>query len=323
MMNQEDLLAELSRGAEAVTGVLDNILAETNGHENRVVEAMRYASLAGGKRVRPFLVCATAALFDVEESRALRAAAAVELIHCYSLVHDDLPAMDDDELRRGQPTCHIAFDEATAILAGDALLTKAFEVLADAKTHAEPSIRSALVKVLAKASGHEGMVGGQIIDLYAENYELDVPEITRLQRMKTGALIAVSCDIGALMGEASEEARHYLREYAHDIGLAGLDHRQHAVIDAAVGIFGALLVQLGPEAELRLGENVARIGKRRHPAAVDQARVPADMIGMQMGTHHEIDVVALGLICRRAFVVERCRHVRQSRLFKVDRQPVL
>ena len=220
MMNQEDLLAELSRGAEAVTGVLDNILAETNGHENRVVEAMRYASLAGGKRVRPFLVCATAALFDVEESRALRAAAAVELIHCYSLVHDDLPAMDDDELRRGQPTCHIAFDEATAILAGDALLTKAFEVLADEKTHAEPSIRSTLVKALARASGHEGMVGGQIIDLYAENHELDVPEITRLQRMKTGALIAVSCDIGAVMGKASEEARHHLRGYSHDIGLA-------------------------------------------------------------------------------------------------------
>ena len=220
MMNQEDFIAELSSGAEAVTSVLDNILTDINDHESRVMEAMRYASLVGGKRVRPFLVCATAALFGVEESLALRAAAAVEMIHCYSLVHDDLPAMDDDELRRGQPTCHIAFDEATAILAGDALLTKAFEVLADARTHGDPGVRSALVMALANASGHEGMVGGQMIDLYAENNQLDVTEITRLQRMKTGALIAVSCDMGALMGKASERARVQLRRYAHDIGLA-------------------------------------------------------------------------------------------------------
>ncbi len=220
MMRQEDLLAELAHSAEAVTGVLDKILAQTDGHENRVMEAMRYASLGGGKRVRPFLVCATAALFDVDQSRALRAAAAVEMVHCYSLVHDDLPAMDDDELRRGQATCHIAFDEATAILAGDALLTKAFEVLADVKTHADPGVRSELIAALARASGHEGMVGGQMIDLCAEDYELDVAQITRLQRMKTGALISVSCDSGALMGKASEEARHHVLGYAHDIGLA-------------------------------------------------------------------------------------------------------
>ena len=191
-----------------------------DGHESRLIKAMRYASLTDGKRVRPFLVCATASLFKVEVSLALRAAAAVEMIHCYSLVHDDLPAMDDDELRRGQPTCHIAFDEATAILAGDALLTKAFEVLADAKTHDDPAVRSALIMALAHAAGHEGMVGGQMIDLYAENNQLDIPEIMRLQQLKTGALIAVSCDMGALMGRASGEARHQLRKYAHDIGLA-------------------------------------------------------------------------------------------------------
>ena len=296
MMNQEDLLAELSRGAEAVTGVLDNILAETNGHENRVVEAMRYASLAGGKRVRPFLVCATAALFDVEESRALRAAAAVELIHCYSLVHDDLPAMDDDELRRGQPTCHIAFDEATAILAGDALLTKAFEVLADAKTHAEPSIRSALVKVLAKASGHEGMVGGQIIDLYAENHELDVPEITRLQRMKPGALIAVSCDIGALMGEASEEARHYLREYAHDIGLA-------------FQIADDLLDVTGDEAEVgKKTQKDAGAGKATFVSllGVDKASEQAHMLSQQAQEHLAIfGEKADSLRALATFIVDR------------------
>ena len=220
MMNKEDFLAELSSGAEAVTNVLSNILTEMDGHESRLIKAMRYASLTDGKRIRPFLVCATAALFKVEVSLALRAAAAVEMIHCYSLVHDDLPAMDDDELRRGQPTCHIAFDEATAILAGDALLTKAFEVLADAKTHDDPAVRSALIMALAHAAGHEGMVGGQMIDLYAENNQLDIPEIMRLQQLKTGALIAVSCDMGALMGRASGEARHQLRKYAHDIGLA-------------------------------------------------------------------------------------------------------
>ena len=220
MMQHEDLLAELAHSAEAVTGSLEAILVETDGHENRVMEAMRYASLGEGKRVRPFLVCATAALFDVEQSCALRTAAAVEMIHCYSLVHDDLPAMDDDELRRGQATCHIAFDEATAILAGDALLTKAFEVLADPKTHADPSVRSELVTAFARASGHEGMVGGQMIDLCANEYELDLAQITRLQRMKTGALISVSCDSGALMGQATEKSRHHLLRYAQDIGLA-------------------------------------------------------------------------------------------------------
>ena len=296
MMNQEDLLAELSRGAEAVTGVLDNILAETNGHENRVVEAMRYASLAGGKRVRPFLVCATAALFDVEESRALRAAAAVELIHCYSLVHDDLPAMDDDELRRGQPTCHIAFDEATAILAGDALLTKAFEVLADTKTHADPSIRSTLVKVLARASGHEGMVGGQIIDLYAENHELDVPEIMRLQRMKTGALIAVSCDIGALMGKASEEARHHLRGYSHDIGLA-------------FQIADDLLDVRGDEAEVgKKTRKDAGAGKVTFVSllGVDEASEQAQMLSQQAQEHLAIfGEKADPLRALATFIVER------------------
>ena len=296
MMNQEDLLAELSRGAEAVTGVLDNILAETSGHENRVVEAMRYASLSGGKRVRPFLVCATAALFDVEGSRALRAAAAVELIHCYSLVHDDLPAMDDDELRRGQPTCHIAFDEATAILAGDALLTKAFEVLADEKTHAEPSIRSTLVKVLARASGHEGMVGGQIIDLYAENHDLDVSEIMRLQRMKTGALIAVSCDIGALMGKASEEARHHLRGYAHDIGLA------FQIVDD-------LLDVSGDEAEVgKKTQKDADAGKATFVSllGVDEASEQALMLSQQAQEHLVIfGEKADPLRALATFIVER------------------
>ena len=220
MTDKTEFTAALTTNAEAVTAVLDALLKESDGHENRVIEAMRYVALAGGKRVRPFLVTASAELFGVDRGRALRAAAAVEMVHCYSLVHDDLPAMDDDDLRRGKPTCHIAFDEATAILAGDALLTYAFEVLGDAATHDDASVRADLVVALAQASGQAGMVGGQMIDLYAEDHEFDVPEITRLQRMKTGALIAVSCDMGAILGTASDQARHALRAYAHDVGLA-------------------------------------------------------------------------------------------------------
>ncbi len=219
--NASNVLNEqLTQCANAVNSVLEELLTETDGYENRVIEAMRYACLGDGKRIRPFLVCASARLFDVKEMYALRAAAAVEMVHCYSLVHDDLPAMDNDELRRGKPTCHIKFDEATAILAGDALLTKAFEVLADENTHQDPSVRTKMISTLASAAGASGMVGGQMIDLYAEENELDLTEIKRLQRMKTGALIAVSCDIGGILGQVSAEDRALLNKYSHDIGLA-------------------------------------------------------------------------------------------------------
>ena len=187
---------------------------------NRQAETILNAVLDGGKRIRPFLVQASAGLFNVENKRALRVAAAIEMVHCYSLVHDDLPAMDDDDLRRGQPTCHIKYGESTAILAGDALLTKAFEVLADDETHPDSLVRSDLVVALAKAAGPEGMVGGQMLDLIAEKEDLNMPEITRLQRMKTGMLIAVSCEVGAILGKATEGARHALHAYAHDLGLA-------------------------------------------------------------------------------------------------------
>lgn len=215
-----DLKSALAACAENVETVMDRLLPKTDNPEARVVDAMRYASLDGGKRIRPFLVTQSANLFDVSESCAYRAACALEMIHCYSLVHDDLPAMDDDDLRRGRPTVHKAYDEATAILAGDALLTKAFEVLADPKTHENASIRADLCLALAKASGDHGMVGGQMLDLVAEQSDLDIPEITRLQRMKTGALIAVGCDMGGILGKASKQARQSLNYYAHDIGLA-------------------------------------------------------------------------------------------------------
>jgi farnesyl diphosphate synthase len=217
MMNLQDALAENGRAVEEMLG---RLLPLEDTPEARLMEAMRYSSLGGGKRIRPFLVLSGAALFNVDRTCALRAAAAVEMVHCYSLIHDDLPAMDDDDLRRGRPTCHIKFDEATAILAGDALLTKAFEVLADPKTHADPQVRSDLVLGLARAAGNEGMVGGQMLDLLAEKTSLNIPEITRLQRMKTGMLISISCEAGAILGRAHEAPRHALRAYAHDLGLA-------------------------------------------------------------------------------------------------------
>jgi farnesyl diphosphate synthase len=184
-------------------------------------DAMRYAVLGGGKRLRPFLLVETAALFGVAQSAALNAAAAVECIHCYSLVHDDLPAMDDDDVRRGRATVHRAFDEATAILAGDGLLTLAFEILGRPDTHADIAVRLQLVGALARASGWEGMVGGQQLDLEAENDpQQDLPGIVRIQALKTGALIGFAVTAGAMLGRASAEELRILSAYADKLGLA-------------------------------------------------------------------------------------------------------
>jgi farnesyl diphosphate synthase len=203
-----------------VDAVLDQVLAVPPGPEARLFEAMRYAVLGGGKRLRPFLAVATADLFDVVGEHSLRVGAAIELVHAYSLVHDDLPAMDDDDLRRGRPTVHRQFDDATAILAGDALLTLAFEVMARPATHPNADMRSELVLCLAKAAGGHGMVGGQAIDLAAADLQLDAGGTTRMQQMKTGALIAACCEAGAILGHADRERRVALRAYAHDLGLA-------------------------------------------------------------------------------------------------------
>src|SRR5438552_8610503 len=200
--------------------VLGKLLVVPEGPEARGVEAMRYSALAPGKRLRPFLVLASARLFGVSERGALQAAVAVELVHAYSLVHDDLPAMDNSDLRRGRPTCHKQFDEATAVLAGDGLLTLAFEVLAQSDTHGDPAVRCELVTALAQAAGSSGMVGGQMIDLIAEKRSLGIGAITRLQRLKTGALIAFTCEAGAILAKASPEVRAALRGDAHDPGLA-------------------------------------------------------------------------------------------------------
>jgi farnesyl diphosphate synthase len=216
----DDLLDRMTDCAEAVTRRLDTLLPPVPGPRGRVVEAMRYSALSGGKRLRPFLAIESAALFDVAPEEALAAAAAIEMIHCYSLIHDDLPAMDDSDLRRGRATVHKAFDEATAILAGDGLLTEAFAVLADARCHPDAAVRGALIAGLAAASGATGMVGGQMIDLSPERSNLDLDGITALQSLKTGALIAFSCDAGAILGAAAAPQRAALQDYARDLGLA-------------------------------------------------------------------------------------------------------
>lgn len=215
-------LAKNSLGefATSIEHNLLELLPEPVGMEEQVVDAMRYALLAGGKRLRPFLVMMTSRLFSVADEYAIRVGAAVECLHTYSLIHDDLPAMDDDDMRRGKPSVHKKFDEATAILAGDALLTLSFEILADVKTHSDPEIRCELISALSRAVGAMGMVGGQMIDLKAENQSLIESEINRMQQMKTGALIVFSCEAGAILAKVGGKRRDALKQYACDIGLA-------------------------------------------------------------------------------------------------------
>ena len=214
-----DALADVSRLIDAL---FDEWLAVPGEARARLFEAMRHAAIGGGKRLRPLLTVATADLFDVERERSSRVAAAIEAIHVYSLIHDDLPCMDDDDLRRGKPTVHRAYDEATAVLAGDALHALAFEVLADPATHFDPRVRIDLVALVAAASGPDGMAGGQMMDLAAETSAdpFDLPTVTRLQQLKTGALITASVEAGAVLGRASDEARTRLTGYARDLGLA-------------------------------------------------------------------------------------------------------
>ncbi len=210
----------MMKTASDVTDAMDRLLPKTEFAEKKLFDAMRYSVLGGGKRLRPFLVVTSAALFGVGGECALRVAAAIECVHCYSLIHDDLPAMDNSDLRRGKPTLHKQYDEATAILAGDALLTLAFEILADSRTHEDPKVRCNLITALSKSAGGGGMVGGQMLDLIAETTQLDIGAITRLQRMKTGELIAFSAEAGGLLGKASPQHLAALRAYAHDLGLA-------------------------------------------------------------------------------------------------------
>ncbi len=264
--------------ATEVEARLEAVLPAVEGPEHRLLAAMRYAVLGGGKRLRPFLTVATADMFGVPRAQSLQAAAAVELLHTYSLVHDDLPAMDDDALRRGQPTVHVKFDEAVAILAGDALLTLAFELLADVRLHPDARIRVQMVQALAQAAGPQGMVAGQAIDLAVSHDEADLAAITRLQQMKTGAVIGFCCAAGALLGAATEEQRLALKAYAHDLGLA------FQITDDVLDVTGDA-TQLGksPGKDMAAGKAtfVALLG-------LEQARQQAAMLGDQASQHLEI-----------------------------------
>ncbi len=232
-----DLLKEgLAAIQQEIDAKFDALLPLPADPRSRLIEAMRYAAIGGGKRLRPLLVAATADMYGVDRDAAVRAGAAVESIHVYSLIHDDLPCMDNDDTRHGKPTLHLAFDEATAVLAGDALHDLAFEILADPVTSGDPFTRVELVLALSSASGANGMAGGQMMDMVAESEPFDLPTVTRLQQLKTGALLAASIELGAILGKVPIEARAHLRGYARDIGLAFqiaddlLDHEGDAAL---------------------------------------------------------------------------------------------
>jgi farnesyl diphosphate synthase len=277
--------------------VLEKLIPVPPGLEARVCEAMRYAAIAPGKRLRPFLVLASAQLFSVARRSALQAAAAVELVHAYSLVHDDLPAMDNSDLRRGRPTCHKAFDDATAVLAGDGLLTLSFEVLANPDTHGDPAVRCELVAALAQAAGMAGMVGGQMIDLIAEHRpDLDIGAITRLQRLKTGALIAFSCEAGAILGKSQSEPRLALRGYAHDLGLAFQIADDLLDVEGSAGETGK---PVGQDAAAGKATFVSILG-------VERARAQAELLVSQAIRHLEMFGQKGDLLRQAArFVIDR------------------
>jgi len=276
----QTLTEAIARVAVAVEETLAEILpaAKGAGPEATLFEAMRYATLGGGKRLRPFLVVETAALFDVPESVSLRVGAAVELIHAYSLIHDDLPCMDDDSIRRGKPSCHIKFGESTAILAGDAMVPLAFEVLCDINTHPDAAIRAKLVARLAHAAGPNGMVGGQMMDLAAEKLDLDIGEVTRLERLKTGALIEFCCEAGGILGRADAKALRALGAFAHDLGLA------FQITDDLLDVEGE-----APRVGKAVGKDAAR-GKATFVTIIgptkarDQARLLAQQAARHLGS---------------------------------------
>lgn len=297
-MPPEHLIGAIAASAKLVDATLDAVLPRPEGRQARVQEAMRYAIMAGGKRLRPFLVLHSARLFGVDDSRSLRVGAAIESLHTYSLVHDDLPCMDDDDLRRGRPTVHKAYDEATAVLAGDSLHALAFEVIADPETHADPFVRAELALELAKASGPAGMAGGQMMDLMAEAEEFDLGAVARLQQLKTGALIGFCLEAGAILGHIPPEGRRTVRAYARDIGLA------FQIADDLLDVEGAAEVTgkaVGKDAAQGKATFVSLLGPER---ARQQAEMLVDQaIGHLAGFGSEATL--LRAIAR--YVVERDR----------------
>ena len=214
------LRGALSDVVRDIDAMFDALLGVPQDGRAGLIEAMRHAAIGGGKRLRPLLLMTTAAMFQVDRTQALRVGTAIEAVHAYSLVHDDLPCMDDDVTRHGKPSTHAAFGPALAVLAGDALQAFAFEVLADPATSGDPFVRAELVLVLASAAGASGMVGGQVLDIAGEGQALDLAAITRLQNLTTGALLAAAVEMGAVLGKVAPEGRAHLRRYARDLGLA-------------------------------------------------------------------------------------------------------
>ena len=258
-----------------IDSAFDAFLPVPDDSRARLVDAMRYAAIGAGKRMRPLLLVATSELFGVNRNAAINAGCAVEAIHAYSLIHDDLPCMDDDAMRHGKPSVHKAFDDATAVLAGDCLHALAFDILTQLDTSADPFVRSELVATLARASGHDGMAGGQMMDIVSQEENYDLRQITRLQQLKTGALLAASVEMGAVLGRVPPEGRAHLRAYARDIGLA-------------FQIADDLLDVEGDEAKagkaLRKDEEQ---GKQTFVTlmGVEQARAQATMLVEQAGRH--------------------------------------
>lgn len=292
------LESRLRAAVERINLALDALLPREQGPEASLMRAIRYSALDGGKRLRPFFTLEAGALFDADDTALLRAAVAIECVHTYSLIHDDLPCMDDDDIRRGRPTLHRAFDEATAVLAGDALLTFAFEVLADAATHPDPQMRCLLITGLAKASGPLGMVAGQVADMAGADIGSDLIAVTRMNRLKTGALINFSVDAGALIGCAREDQRAALNRYAHDIGLA------YQMVDDLLDAEGAVR-----DTGKAVGKDRAR-GKVNFVTVlgVEATRERVDMLAAQ-AKHHLAGFGPRATVLRDAvdFIVQR-RH---------------
>jgi farnesyl diphosphate synthase len=276
-MTEEIILAALAGRAATVETCLDVLLPDADGLEGRLFAAMRYATLGGGKRLRGFLVMEVANLFGVAETCAARVAASVEMLHAYSLVHDDLPAMDDDDLRRGKPSTHKAFDEATAILAGDALQARAFEVLAEPDTHSDPIARAELVLALGHAAGARGMAGGQMIDMAAEGQLLSLQEVARLHALKTGRLIQYSAEAGAILGRAPPHLRAQVAAFGRDLGAAF--QIADDVLDAS-GTADELGKTAGKDEAAGKATFVTLLG-------IERARTQARMLSEQAATHLE------------------------------------
>jgi farnesyl diphosphate synthase len=297
-MTDPTLVAGLKRIQAEIDTAFDSLLPLPEDPRSRLIEAMRYATMGGGKRVRPFLVAAVAEMYGVDRDAAVRAGVAIESVHVYSLIHDDLPCMDDDALRHGKPTLHIAFDEATAVLAGDALQCFAFEVLVDTATSGDPFVRVELVSILAQASGHHGMAGGQMMDLAAESASFDLPTVTRLQQLKTGALLGAAVEMGAALGKVAPEGRRHLRAYARDIGLA------FQIVDDLLDHEG------DEEAAGKALRKDAQAGKETFVSLLgpDRAREQARMLIEQAIAHlasHGAEAEPLRALAR--FIVERDR----------------